>query len=123
MAETIDLTPLEKHIVVRSGDVRSFRLVPSSPELWAGLTNDGAGGTWLAQVRSKESSADVAVTLGLVEEADSLVVIIPESTADVWGDSSRSVWKGKWDVQGMIGGTEPVTIASGDFTIERDVSR
>lgn len=123
MAETVKLTPLEKNIVVRSGDVRGFRLTPSSVDLWNALTNDGAGGTWLAQVRTTESSDEVAVTLDTVEDAGSLVVVIPETTANVWGTSTSRIWRGVYDVQGMIGGDEPLTICEGKFTIERDVSR
>lgn len=119
MVETIRLTPLEKNLVVRSGDVRSFRLVPESPELWASLQ----GGPWLAQVRKKESSDEVAVELITVEETDSLGVIIPKTTSDVWGESTLTTWRGVYDVQGHVSGTEPVTIAEGTFTIERDVSR
>jgi hypothetical protein len=122
VTKTLDLSPQTVNIVVRAGDVRSFRLRTSNADLWDALTNEGAGGTWLSHVRKKESSELVAFELELIEEADALFVVIPTETSSVFAGSSARLWLGVYDIQGLISGA-PVTLVEGEFRIKRDVTR
>jgi hypothetical protein len=113
----LNLTPNEVNITVHAGDGRSYKVTVDALA-WP----DYQGGTWAAQVRRTFTSADIAVTLNVTENADGVTVSIPpEGTAGLVTTSS-GIWSGVWDLQVTKAGI-PTTLLSGDFTVKGDVTR
>ena len=108
---TIDLRPEAVDITGYAGDTLSLRVTVSDPSIVA-------GGTWTAQVRQTQASAEIKATFAVTIESPgvALLTLAADDTAALGG------FVGVWDCQVTNTGTAR-TLVQGKISFDPDVTR
>jgi hypothetical protein len=108
---TIDLRPEAVDITGYAGDTLSVRVTVSDPAIVA-------GGTWTAQIRQTQSSAEIKATFAITIESPGVAVLtLAADDTDALGG-----FVGVWDCQ-VTAGTVARTIVQGKISFDPDVTR